>query len=99
MDVGREGKALAATLNHSALNIANALGAWLGGLVIAAGYGYTAPAVVGALLSVVGLAVLAVSVAVGGTDAAVGHRCGGRTPCSGRPMPTRPHTTEVPVTA
>jgi MFS transporter, DHA1 family, inner membrane transport protein len=66
MDVGREGKALAATLNHSAFNIANALGAWLGGLVIAAGYGYTAPAVVGAILAVIGLLVLGVSVAVGG---------------------------------
>ena len=71
MDVGREGKALAATLNHSALNIANALGAWLGGLVIAAGYGYTAPAVVGAVLAVVGLGVLGVSVALGGTEAVV----------------------------
>ena len=71
MDVGREGKALAGTMNHSALNIANALGAWLGGLVIAAGYGYTAPAVVGAVLSVIGLGVLGVSVAVGGHGAPV----------------------------
>lgn len=62
LDVSGDGKALAATLNHSALNIANALGAWLGGLVIAAGLGYTAPAVVGAGLSVAGLGVLGVSV-------------------------------------
>jgi DHA1 family inner membrane transport protein len=33
---------------HAALNVANALGAWLGGVVIAAGLGWTAPAVVGA---------------------------------------------------
>jgi DHA1 family inner membrane transport protein len=64
LDVAGDGKALAATLNHSALNVANALGAWLGGVVIAAGLGYTAPAVVGAVLSVAGLAVLGVSVAV-----------------------------------
>jgi DHA1 family inner membrane transport protein len=45
-------------MNHASLNIANALGAWLGGLVIAAGYGYRAPALVGAALSVAGIAVL-----------------------------------------
>ena len=61
LDVSGDGEALAATLNHSALNVANALGAWLGGLVIAAGLGYTAPAVVGAGLSAAGLGVLAVS--------------------------------------
>lgn len=44
MDVAHGAQTLAAALNHSALNIANAAGAWIGGLVIAAGYGYTAPA-------------------------------------------------------
>ena len=61
LDVSGDGKALAATMNHSSLNVANAIGAWLGGLVIAAGLGYTAPAVVGAGLSAAGLGVLAVS--------------------------------------
>jgi DHA1 family inner membrane transport protein len=51
-------------MNHASLNLANALGAWLGGLVIAAGYGYRAPALVGAALSVVGVAVLFWSAAV-----------------------------------
>lgn len=64
LDVAGDGKALAATLNHSALNVANALGAWLGGVVIAAGLGYTAPAVVGAALAGAGLVVLGASVAV-----------------------------------
>ena len=64
LDVAGDGKALAVTLNHSALNMANALGAWLGGVVIAAGWGYTSPAVVGAGLAVVGLAVLGASVLV-----------------------------------
>ena len=36
MDVAGEAQTLAATLNHSALNIANALGALLGGAVISA---------------------------------------------------------------
>ena len=64
MDVAAEAQTLAAALNHSALNIANASGAWIGGLVIAAGYGYTAPAAAGAALAVIGLVVLTVSVAL-----------------------------------
>ena len=64
LDVSGDGKALAATLNHSALNVANAIGAWLGGVVIAAGLGYTAPAVVGAGLAAGGLVVLGISVVV-----------------------------------
>src|SRR4029078_13474458 len=49
---------LAAALNHSALNIGNASGAWVGGLVIAAGFGYTAPAAAGGLLCGAGSVVL-----------------------------------------
>jgi DHA1 family inner membrane transport protein len=64
LDVSGDGKALAVTLNHSALNMANALGAWLGGVVIAAGWGYTSPAAVGAGLALVGLVVLGTSVLV-----------------------------------
>lgn len=65
MEVAGDAQMLGAALNHSALNIANALGAWLGGLVIAAGQGYTAPSLVGAGLSVLGLGVLGVSAVVG----------------------------------
>jgi DHA1 family inner membrane transport protein len=61
METAGEAQMLGAALNHSALNVANALGAWLGGLVIAAGLGYRAPAVVGAGLAVAGLSPLAVS--------------------------------------
>jgi DHA1 family inner membrane transport protein len=64
MDVAHDAQTLAAALNHSALNIGNATGALLGGLVIAAGFGYSAPAAAGALLALVGLAVLTVSVAL-----------------------------------
>jgi DHA1 family inner membrane transport protein len=64
MDVAHGAQTLAAALNHSALNIGNATGAWVGGLVIAAGYGYTAPAAAGALLAAAGIAVLTVSVAL-----------------------------------
>ncbi|MGW5450716.1 MFS transporter [Nocardia sp. NPDC003979] len=62
MDVAADAQTLAAALNHAALNIANAAGAWLGGLVIAAGFGYTAPALVGALLAVAGVALFTVTV-------------------------------------
>lgn len=58
MDVAGGAVTLGAAMNHAALNIANALGAWLGGLVIAAGWGYRAPALVGAGLSLLGVAIL-----------------------------------------
>lgn len=64
MDVAADAQTLAAATNHSAFNIANALGAWLGGLVIAAGYGYGATGYVGAVLSALGLGVFLVSVAL-----------------------------------
>ncbi|AQZ62248.1 MFS transporter [[Actinomadura] parvosata subsp. kistnae] len=47
---------LASALNLSAFNIANALGAFLGGMAIRAGYGYTGPNAVGAVLAATGLA-------------------------------------------
>ncbi|NKI42289.1 MFS transporter [Streptomyces physcomitrii] len=52
---------LASAMNIGAFNLGNALAAWLGGLVIAGGLGYTAPNWVGALLagSALLLAVLA----------------------------------------
>jgi len=61
MDVAGEAQTLGAAMNHASLNVANALGAWLGGLTIAAGYGYRSPAIVGLVLSVAGVAVLLLS--------------------------------------
>jgi MFS transporter, DHA1 family, inner membrane transport protein len=61
METAGDAQMLGAALNHSALNLANALGAWLGGLVIAAGLGYRAPSVIGAGLAAAGLVPLAVS--------------------------------------
>jgi DHA1 family inner membrane transport protein len=61
METAGDAQMLGAALNHSALNLANALGAWLGGLVIAAGLGFRAPSVVGAGLAAAGLVPLAVS--------------------------------------
>ncbi len=59
MDSAPHAQSLAASLNHSALNVANAMGAALGAAVISAGFGYRAPAFVGAILAALGL-VLAV---------------------------------------
>jgi DHA1 family inner membrane transport protein len=50
MDVAGDSQTLAAAANHSALNIGNSLGAFLGGAVIAAGWGYLAPTWVGLAL-------------------------------------------------
>ncbi|QHJ01617.1 MFS transporter [Xylophilus rhododendri] len=55
MDVAGDAQALAAALNHSAFNFANALGAWLGGVAIAGGLGWTSTGWVGALLALGGL--------------------------------------------
>jgi MFS transporter, DHA1 family, inner membrane transport protein len=61
MDVAADAQTLAAALNHSAFNIANALGAWTGGLAIAAGYGWTSTGWVGTLFALGGLGVFATS--------------------------------------
>ena len=65
MDVAHEGQSLAAALNHSTLNMANALGAWLGSVVLQAGYGYEWPSRVGVVLALAGLGIAAISVLVG----------------------------------
>ena len=61
MDVAGDNQSIAAALNHSALNIGNSLGAFLGGIVIAVGWGFTAPAWTGAVLAVAGLLIALVS--------------------------------------
>ncbi|MEU1790814.1 MFS transporter [Streptomyces sparsogenes] len=57
MNKARHAPTLASASNHSAFNLANAGGAWLGGVAIAAGWGWTSPTLVGAALAVVGLAI------------------------------------------
>jgi DHA1 family inner membrane transport protein len=55
---------MGAAVNQSASNIANSLGAALGGLVIARGFGYLAPAWVGVGLGLIGLGLAAAGFAV-----------------------------------
>ncbi|MFF2941480.1 MFS transporter [Streptomyces niveus] len=52
---------LASAVNIGAFNLGNALAAWLGGLVIGAGFGYTAPNWVGAALAASALLLAVVS--------------------------------------
>lgn len=62
MDAAPKAQTLAASLNHSAFNMANALGAWLGGAAIAGGYGWTSTAWVGMTLALGGLAIFGFAV-------------------------------------
>lgn len=55
MDVAGDSQTIAAAVNHSALNLGNSLGAFLGGVVIAAGYGFVAPIWLGLLLCLPGV--------------------------------------------
>lgn len=57
MDVAKDAQTLAAALNHSAFNAANALGPFLGGLTINAGWGWASTAWVGVALAIIGLIV------------------------------------------
>ncbi|MFD3810361.1 MFS transporter [Rhodococcus sp. NPDC058639] len=62
MDVADDAQTLAASLHHAAFNLANAIGAAIGGAVIAAGFGYTAPAAAGVILAAAGVLVFAIAV-------------------------------------
>ncbi|MFE9623500.1 MFS transporter [Streptomyces sp. NPDC006527] len=64
MEKASTAPSLASSANQAAFNLANAGGAWIGGLALAAGFGVTSPAVAGAGLAVLGLAVAGVAYAV-----------------------------------
>ncbi len=64
MEKASSAPSLASSANQAAFNLANAGGAWIGGLAIAAGFGTTSPALAGAALAVLGLAVAAVAYGV-----------------------------------
>ncbi len=72
MTVAGDAETMGAAINHASLNIANALGAWLGGVVIAAGYGFRSTALVGAGLAAVGVLLVAWSWLVHRRDLALG---------------------------
>ncbi|MGW2825525.1 MFS transporter [Streptomyces sp. NPDC001443] len=61
MEKASAAPSLASSANQAAFNLANAGGAWIGGLALAAGLGVTSPALAGAGLALLGLAVAAVA--------------------------------------
>lgn len=61
MDVAADAQTLAASMNHAAFNLANAIGAWLGGLVLTVGFGPAATGWAGMALSVIGLVLFVLS--------------------------------------
>lgn len=64
MEKASAAPSLASSANQAAFNLANAGGAWIGGVALAAGFGVTSPAPAGAVLAVLGLGVAAVAYAV-----------------------------------
>lgn len=64
MRIAGDAELLGAATNHAAFNVGNALGAALGGAVIAAGFGYLAPAWIGVALASAGFALALWSIAV-----------------------------------
>jgi MFS transporter, DHA1 family, inner membrane transport protein len=74
MRIAGEAELLGAATNHAAFNVGNALGASLGGAVIAAGLGYLAPAWIGVVLAASGFALALWSLAIDrGPDTAAHH--------------------------
>lgn len=65
MDVAGDAQTLAAALNHSAFNTANAVGPLLGGMAVAAGWGWTSTGWVGVALTLGGFAIWVVAYVTG----------------------------------
>ncbi|ATG54050.1 MFS transporter [Brachybacterium ginsengisoli] len=61
---------LASGANIAAFNVGNAVGAWIGGLTLAAGLGYTSPLWAGAAITLVGLAVYLIAARLRGGELA-----------------------------
>jgi len=62
MDAAGEAQTLAAASNHAAFNTANALGPWLGGMAIGAGFGHASTGYVGAATAAAGLLLWGIAV-------------------------------------
>ncbi|WP_406489198.1 MFS transporter [Streptomyces phaeochromogenes] len=84
MEKASSAPSLASSANQAAFNLANAGGAWIGGLTLAAGFGTTSPALAGAGLAVLGLGVAVVAYAVDRRRVTVR---GGRVVAGGVPRP------------
>ncbi|MFD4568276.1 MFS transporter [Streptomyces sp. NPDC058467] len=92
MEKASAAPSLASSANQAAFNLANAGGAWIGGLALAAGFGATSPALAGAGLAVLGLAVAALAYAVDRRRQGAGVGAPGRLVAAHVP----PHAEHVP---
>ncbi|MFC0006544.1 MFS transporter [Micromonospora siamensis] len=81
MKYAHQAPTLASGANIAAFNLGNALGAWIGGITISAGLGYTSPIWAGAALTLLGLGVLLVA-----------ERSAARTPAAAPPAAELVHT-------
>ncbi|MGW5100611.1 MFS transporter [Streptomyces sp. NPDC004100] len=84
MDKAAAAPSLASSANQAAFNLANAGGAWIGGLALAAGLGVTSPALAGAVLAVLGIAVAAMAYGVDRRRAATLKQTGAAPGSTGR---------------
>lgn len=66
--MAREAALMGSAITHAAFNVANALGAWVGGIVIAAGFGYLAPGWAGIVLAAAGLILAIISFSISRRD-------------------------------
>ncbi len=71
MDVAGRAQNMAAAMNHAAFNAANALGPFLAGLALTAGWGWRAPGLVGIALTAAGAVVLMLALRQDRVSAAV----------------------------
>jgi DHA1 family inner membrane transport protein len=85
---------LASGANIGAFNVGNALGAWLGGVTITAGLGYTSPIWAGAAITLLGLGVMAFAAAQAGR-----HGEGSTTAVASAPAGDARAVVEAPVAA
>ncbi|MEV4873119.1 MFS transporter [Streptomyces syringium] len=84
LDHTADAPTLASAVNIGAFNLGNAIAAWLGGIVISAGFGYTAPNWVGALMAASALVLALVSASL---ERRTGAR-GGRIAAGSAPLST-----------
>ncbi|AHW62617.1 Major facilitator transporter [Corynebacterium glyciniphilum AJ 3170] len=68
MNYASDAPTLASGANIAAFNVGNAVGAWLSGLALAAGFGYTSPLWVGAVVTVLGLVLFLVATRIRGGE-------------------------------
>ncbi|MEU0434627.1 MFS transporter [Streptomyces sp. NPDC006290] len=87
MEKAAAAPSLASSANQAAFNLANAGGAWIGGLALAAGFGATSPALAGAALAVLGLAVAGTAYSVDRRRAAAVAGAPGRLVATHLPAP------------